>query len=244
MRTRPLALAPLASALALAAAACDGPARVELQPGTLRFLGRGQSLEVHATPYAKSGQPLPDHVCRWSSSDDKVATVSGPHNTGKVTSVGPGSAAVRCSLGELSAEVPVSVRVVSRVEARPAEVALKMLDEPRPVALELQAFDDTGALVAGRAAFTRCANEDVCRGDARGQLWAVGPGQTTAVAEVEGATSAPVAVKVVDARTAAGKPQRVTGNPMLEIEREVRAREAAEAKAREKAAKAAGAAKP
>jgi hypothetical protein len=35
-------------------------------------------------------------------------------------------------------------------------------------------------------------------------------------------------VKVVDARTAAGKPQRVKGDPMLEIEKAVRAREAEE----------------
>jgi hypothetical protein len=46
-------------------------------------------------------------------------------------------------------------------------------------------------------------------------------------------------VHVVDARTAEGKPRRVTGNPMEEIEKAVKARDAAEAKA-----KAAAAAKP
>jgi hypothetical protein len=72
-----------------------------------------------------------------------------------------------------------------------------------------------------------CASEDVCRGDSRGQLWATGAGETTAQVEVEGAR-ATLPVKVVDARTAAGKPQRVKGDPMLEIEKAVRAREAEE----------------
>jgi hypothetical protein len=138
---------------------------------------------------------------------------------------------VRCAIGDLVAELPVSVRVVSRVTARPAAVELKMLDEPAPVALDVQAFDDTGAAVLGRVAYTSCRDEGVCRGDARGQLWAVGPGTSTALVEVEGAR-AEVAVRVVDARTAEGKPQRVRGNPMEAIEREVRAREAAEAKQR------------
>jgi len=39
-------------------------------------------------------------------------------------------------------------------------------------------------------------------------------------------------VKVADARTAEGRPRAVKGNPMEEIERAVRAREAAEKKAR------------
>jgi hypothetical protein len=50
------------------------------------------------------------------------------------------------------------------------------------------------------------------------------------VVEVEGARSEPIAVRVVDARTRAGKPQPVRGNPDEEIEKEVRKREAEEAR--------------
>ncbi|HUL60358.1 MAG TPA: hypothetical protein VLU43_13830 [Anaeromyxobacteraceae bacterium] len=225
-----------AAALAAALLACDSPARVELSPGSLRFFGRGQSLKVHATPLAKNGKPMPERACRWSTSDAKVATVAGPGNDATVSSAGPGGATIRCALeGGATGEVPVSVRVVSRVEIRAARVELKVLDEAAPVALDVQAFDDTGAAVAGRAPTTRCASEDVCRGDGRGQLWAVAAGDTTATAEVEGARSAPIAVHVVDARTAKTRPQRVTGNPMLEIEKLVRERDAAEARKRAKA---------
>jgi hypothetical protein len=103
-----------------------------------------------------------------------------------------------------------------------------MLDEPAPVALQVTALDDTGAAVLGRALFSRCADEDVCRGDGRGQLWAVGPGDTTATVDVEGARSAEIPVHVVDARTAAGKPKAVKGNPMEEVEREYLRRQAEE----------------
>jgi hypothetical protein len=226
MTTRP-SPAHVLAALALALAACGSKAaRIETEPVSLRFGVRGQTAKVHATPVARSGQPVPDQACRWSSSDERVATVSGPHNDAVVTAAGPGSATIACAIGDVRAEVPVIVRVVSRVAVRPERVELKVLDEARPVALEVQAFDDAGAAVQGRAATSRCASEDVCRGDGRAQLWAVGAGETTAWVEVEGARSGEIAVRVVEARTAAGRPQAVRGNPMEAIEREVLRRDA------------------
>jgi hypothetical protein len=204
----------------LLVAACGGPARVELQPSSLRFGVRGQTAKVHAAPIAKSGRSVPDQICKWSSTDEKVATVAGPANDVVVTAVGPGSARIRCAIGDVNAELDVLVRVVARVDVEPRQAELRMQDEPVPLALRVTAHDDGGAPVLGRTAFSRCANEDVCRGDARGQLWAVGPGDTTAVVEVEGARSAEIAVHVVDARTASGKPKAVKGNPMEEIERQ------------------------
>ncbi len=224
MRTRTLALVPLLLA------ACEKPARIEMDPASLRFGLRGQTAKVHATPLARNGQRIPDQVCRWSSSDEKIATVSGPHNDGTVTATGPGAAAVRCTVGEVVGEVPVIVRVVAAVELRTPRADLKVTDEPAPFPLAVAAFDDAGGAVQGRVAIARCANEDVCRGDARAQLWAVAAGDTTALVEVEGVKSAWIPVHVVDARTAAGKPKAVRGNPMEEIERQVRARDAEERK--------------
>lgn len=208
------------------------PERVELAPGSLRFFGRDQTAAVHATPWASTGRPMPDQPCEWSSSDEKVATVTARRGEAVVTAIGPGMAAIRCDVKGTRAEIPVIVRVVAKVAVKPTTAELKMLDAPKPLALEVAAWDDVGTPVTGRAAHTRCADEAVCRGDGRGQLWAVGPGETKATVDVEGAT-AELAVRVVDARTAAGRPQRVTGNPMLEIERQVRERDAREA--REKA---------
>lgn len=225
---------PRSAAIALAAlslAACDGVARVELDPAALRFGVRGQTAKVHATPVAKNGKPLPGERCAWSSTDEKVATVAGPANDATVTAAGPGTATVRCTIGKVDADLPVLVRVVARVELKQARADLRVADEPAPFPLEVAVFDDGGAAVLGRSAFSRCANEEVCRGDGRAQLWAVAAGETTAFVEVEGARSAEIPVKVVDARTAAGRPQAVRGNPMEEIEREIREREEAERKA-------------
>jgi hypothetical protein len=221
-------LATLALLASTSLAACSSPEAVDLEPASLRFGVRGQTAKLHATPRARGGKPMPEAACAWSSSDEKVATVAGKHNDAVVTAVGPGSASVRCAIGAVTAKATALVRVVARVEASPARVQLRMLDEPAPVALEVRAFDDGGSPVTGRAPFSRCADEGVCRGDGRGQLWAVGPGRTTAVVEVEGSTSAPIEVSVTDARTAEGKPRAVKGNPMEEIEKEVREREAKE----------------
>jgi hypothetical protein len=216
-----LALAPLLTA-------CGGVARVDLDPTSLRFGARGQVARVHATPRAESGKALPDRACAWQSTDEGVATVKG-HNDAEVTAVGPGSATIRCTVAGVVAELPVIVRVVSRVVVRPLRVELRMTDEPAPTALAVEAFDDTGGPVVGRAAVSLCASEEVCRGDGRAQLWAVGPGDTTAQVEVGGVRSAEIAVHVVDARSAAARPRRVTGHPMEAYEKEYqrRLREAA-----------------
>jgi hypothetical protein len=219
--------------LPLVLAACEKPARVELEPASLRFAVRGQSAKVHARPVLRDGKPVPDQICRWTSTDPRVATAEGPHNEATVAAVGPGSAAIRCTIGDLVAEVSVLVRIVTRVSVKPERVEVRMQDEPAPVALSVAAFDDAGQPVLGRVAHTRCADEGICRGDARGQVWGVAPGASTAIVEVDGAR-AEIPVRVVDARTAEGKPKRVSGNPMEAIEREVRKRDAEAARAKAK----------
>ncbi len=221
MRALALLLAPVLLA------GCGGAARVDLEPGTLQLSGRGQAARIQATPRERNGRPVPSERCRWSSSDPAVATVEADGNAARVVSAGPGTATVRCAIGSVAAELPVTVRVVARLTVRPERAELRMLDEPAPLALQVEAVDDRGAPVTGRIVNITCAAEDVCRGDARGQLWATGAGETTARVEVEGA-QVTLPVKVVDARTAEGKPQAVKGDPMLEIERAVRAREAEE----------------
>jgi hypothetical protein len=232
MRAQPL----LALVALTALAACGGPVRIDLAPTTLTLYGRGQSASVHATPREKSGRPVPAEVCAWSSSDPAIATVSGRHNEATVTSVAAGTAAVLCRLGSLEARAVVAVRTVAKIRAAPEQVELLLADEKAPLALAVQVLDDQGAPVVGRIAFTRCDDEAVCRGDARGQLWATGAGATTATVDVEG-VKATVAVKVKDVRTEATRPKILKKGYMEDLEREVRQREAAEAAAALKAAK-------
>jgi hypothetical protein len=240
MRPSPLPLVLPALAALLTLAACgQRPARITLEPTGTRLFGRGQQAKFHANPVSKRGEPLQKFACAWSSTDEKVATVKGMHNDVTVTATGPGSANVRCTIGEVFAEANVAVRLAARVEVKPTKVDLEMLDEPQPVALQIQAFDDEGALLVGRAPFVRCANEEIARGDARGQLWAVGAGETSCSVEV-GDAKAPVAARVKDSRSADAKPKAVKGNPMEEVERQFLRDEA---KRKKEAAKGAAGAK-
>lgn len=233
MRTPPL----LSTLLGLlAAAGCARADRIELRPATVRFVGKGKSTVIHATPYEKNGRHIPDPPCGWSSSDERVVTVAGEGNDATLTSVAAGRAAVRCTIGGARAELPVEVRLVARISVRPDRAELKVSDAPAPLVLSVEAWDDEGVPLASRSAVVLCASEDVCRGDARGQVWPVGPGETTARVEIEGA-GVTIPVKVEEGRSADGRPKAVKGNPMLEIERKVRERERAEAAAREKAAR-------
>jgi hypothetical protein len=209
---------PALLALLVLLASCDPPSRIALDPQSVHLYARGQSARVRASPFARNGRPLPTEVCAWSSTDEKVAMVKASHNEVEVTAVGPGSAALRCRLGALVAEAPVSIRIVGRIEASPERAELKMLDRPEPVGLQIRAYDTEGLPFSGRAAVTRCDDEDVCRGDDRGQLWAVGPGESRVTVEVDQARTT-VTAHVVDARTAEGRPKRVKGNPMLDYEK-------------------------
>lgn len=203
----------------LGLAACGSSvARVEVDPAGLQLTVRGQEGRVRAVALAGNGKTLPEKTCAWSSTDPRVATVAGRGNEATVAAAGSGSAAVRCRVGDAVGEVPVSVRLIGKVEVTPAAVELRLLDHATPASLQLRALDEAGQPATPRRLSTRCLDENVCRGDDRGQLWPVGAGESRAVVEADGARPE-VAVRVVDARTAAGKPRAVTGNPMLEYER-------------------------
>jgi len=235
MRAHLLAVSTLAL-LTLTACGSQQPARITLEPTGARLFGRGQQAKFHASPVSKRGEPLQKFACAWSSSDESVATVKGMHNDVTVTAAGPGSATIRCAIGDVAAEASVAVRLAGRVEVKPTELDLTMRDEPQPTPLQIQAFDDQGALLVGRAPFIRCQNEEIARGDSRGQLWAVGPGETACSVEV-GDAKAEVRATVKDARSAEFKPKAVKGDPMAAYEKEFARREKERKRAEEKAAR-------
>ncbi len=207
---------PLHLAAALALTAC-GPSRIDIDPSGVQLFARGQKAKLHALPLAKSGRSLPDERCAWSSSDERVARVEGAHNEATVTAVGHGRASARCTIGKLSAEIPVGVSIVARVEVKPDTLELRVLDEPTPTVVAVRALDGEGREVQGRKVATRCLDENVCRGDDRGQIWPVGAGSSTLVVEIDDG-KAETRVQVADARSAAARPHAVSGNPMAHLD--------------------------
>jgi hypothetical protein len=220
---RALPVAARAPALALLAcagalASCDRPARVELDPPSLRFHARGQSAPIRATVRGSREKVLPAAGCDWASSDPRIASVQGKLRDATVTAVGPGTAAVRCTAGAAGATAQVVVRIAARVDATPSRLDLRLEDAPAAATLQVKVLDTEGRPLSDRPVATRCADESVCRGDDRGQIWPVGPGETRATVQVDAASTS-IPVKVVDARTAEGRPRRVKGNPMLDVEK-------------------------
>jgi hypothetical protein len=207
-----------AAAFLLSLSSCDRVSRVELEPESLRLHARGQSASVRAAMWSSSGKPIPSAACQWSTADERVASVAGTPRDATVTAKGPGTTSVRCTAGSAGASALVNVRLASRVEVSPPRLEIRLGDEPAPATLGVAVLDTEGRPLLDRPASTRCEDERVCRGDDRGQVWPLGAGETRAVVEVDGASSA-IPVRVVDVRSAAGRPRRVPGNPMLDVEK-------------------------
>ncbi len=216
-RSSPAHRARLRAAAALLALAACGPTRIETDPASVQLFGRGQKAKIHAVPRSESGRALSEKLCAWSSSDEKVAKVEGAHNEATVTAAGHGRATARCTIGKAAAEVPVTVTLVTRMEVAPKQLDLRVLDEALPSALVVHAFDGDGREVQGRLVATHCLDENICRGDGRGNVWPVGPGDSKVVVRVDDG-EAEAQVHVVDARTAAARPHAVSGNPMEHLD--------------------------
>jgi len=209
----PRATAP---ALVLVLLGC-GPARIDLEPASVQLHARGQSAVVHATPRATSGEPRPRDTCKWSSSDERVASVTGArHNEAEVTANGHGRAVLRCEVSGVVAEAPVTVTLVARLAVTPTRLDLSLRDDAAPTALAVEAIDTEGRPVRGRPVVTRCQDEAVCRGDARGQVWPVGAGTTRVTIAVDG-VEAELPVRVLEARSAAARPRRLRVSPVEQL---------------------------
>jgi hypothetical protein len=85
-------------------------ASVEVQPEA-PTVAAGSTVQLTATPEDKNGQPLSGRTVTWSSSDPKVATVSG---NGKVTGVAAGLAVITATSEKQPGTSSVTVTAQSR----------------------------------------------------------------------------------------------------------------------------------
>lgn len=113
MSTRQLLIA--SAALTLLAACSKTPARIDVEPQTIRFRSTGEQIAVLVRVLDLDGESIPDSKVTFTSSAPEVATVS---PEGMVTAAGPGEAQIRVSSGELSVSVAVRVSVPRKVILR------------------------------------------------------------------------------------------------------------------------------
>ena len=158
---------------------------IRLTPLAARIVGpSGTRFPLAATIVNSRDAPVALPLT-WSSSDEKVLTVS---PDGEITTVGAGSAVVVARLAELqaAADVTVDPRAVSRVEVRPATALVRVGDSQH---FEIAVFDRDGKPIEGAAARFVSSDPAVATVDAAGVAAGKRPGTATIRAEVGGATA-------------------------------------------------------
>lgn len=187
----------LASTLGLAfvMAACSQPDYFDMKPTTVTFESRGATRTVRAVAMDRRGNEFAtEKPTKWTSSDEKVATVD---ENGKVTAMGSGVATIRAHRGELVGEVLVDVNTADKLILEPGELTLA--EDGQPILPTIKLLDGRGKPLRDRLIRVKCADEKICNTDAERKVWPVGPGETTYEVSYDG-LKAEMKVKVEPAK--------------------------------------------
>src|SRR5688572_25968233 len=153
----------------------------------------GTQMTLVATPRASGGEVLQRAVA-WSSTDERIATVSG---AGVVTAVAPGPVSIVASSESRTGAAPI---VVTPVPAPMAEVRISVDDELQldwngTAQLSAVPLDADGNQLPARPVQWLSNRTDVASVSATGLVQAVGPGLGILTAVIDG-LSAQVGVRV------------------------------------------------
>jgi hypothetical protein len=158
---------------------------VEIVPMTARLLGPpGSTLPLQAVIKNSHDQPIGVPVT-WSSSDDKVATVS---PDGVVTSSGAGRATIVAKVGDLQtgAEIAVDTRTVGKIVLLPATALVRVGDSQH---YEVMVYGADGKEIEGASARFTSSNPAVASVDTAGVASGLKAGVATIRAQVGSLTA-------------------------------------------------------
>lgn len=194
-----LSRALLCAAAVLAAGCTTKPDQLEPDPASYTFYGVGQDAWFKAVPRIAKGKRFTKMEADvvWESADASIVTVD-VH--GKAVSVGPGQTVLKASLGSLSYEVPVEVRVIGEVRLDVDSLTLTLTGDEDEIirngaTVTGEVFDTLGRKIEGKQPAFSCKDENVCR-TSNGQVVPVEAGETLLVARSEKAVKE-IPVKVV-----------------------------------------------
>ncbi len=163
----------------------DPVASVVVSPAALT-LAIGSTSQLTGVPRRADGEPLDGRTITWSSSDEAIASVD---ETGLVTAVSAGEVEVAAASEGKQGRVTVTVSdvAVATVEVDPATATLPL---GQSMMLTAIAKDADGNVLADRPAAwsTEPRFLDVISVSATGQVTAVGQGNATMTATIEGKT--------------------------------------------------------
>lgn len=142
----------------------------------------GTRLNLLLTIRDSKNKPV-DLKVVWSSSDQKVATVS---PDGIVSSVAPGTVTVAAKIGDLQAisDLKVELKQIGRLEVRPATAIVRVGDSQH---FEIIAYGPDGIPIEGAFAFFVSSNTAVATVDGSGQATGLAPGAAVIRAQLGGA---------------------------------------------------------
>ncbi|MGH9366891.1 MAG: Ig-like domain-containing protein [Thermoanaerobaculia bacterium] len=158
---------------------------VEIVPMTARLLGPpGSSLPLKAAVKNSRDQSIELPVT-WSSSDEKVATVS---PEGVVASAGPGKATIVAKMGDLQTgvEIVVDTRTVGKLLLLPATALVRVGDSQH---YEVRVYGADGREIEGASARFSSSNPAVASVDTAGVASGLKAGVATIRAQVGNLTA-------------------------------------------------------
>jgi hypothetical protein len=141
----------------------------------------GTKLNLLLTIKNSKDKPV-DFKVAWSSSDEKIATVS---QEGVVSSVAPGIVSVAAKIGDLQAvcDLKVELREIGRLEIKPATAIVRVGDGQR---FEIVAYSPDGIPIEGAFAFFESSNTAVATVDGSGQAMGLSRGAAVIRARLGG----------------------------------------------------------
>lgn len=160
------------------------PARVSsvrIEPDAIDMFV-AQSANLTATAYASDGAPISGRGVVWTTHNAAVAAVS---QSGRVTGLLPGNAAITAVIDGHSATASVRVRLVpvARVVVVPSSVTI---DPGKSTTLEARVFDAAGNLLTGRTVTWTSSDTRIVTVSADGVARGVRRGTAVVTASVEG----------------------------------------------------------
>jgi len=156
---------------------------VSVQP-TTNTVVQNASVQLTAVVRDVAGNPAPDRVVAWSSSNTAIATVS---SSGTVTGVTPGSANITATSEGQSGTASVNVLIapVATVTVTPGSANVIV---GQTTTLTATTKDALGNTLTGRSIAWSTANSAIATVSTAGVVTAVAPGGTTITATSEGKT--------------------------------------------------------
>ena len=141
----------------------------------------GTKLNLLLTVKSSALRPV-DIKAVWSSSDERVATVS---QDGVVTSVGPGTVSIAAKIGDLQAvsELQVDLKQITRLQVKPATAIVRVGESQQ---FEIIAYGQDGLAIEGAFAFFVSSNASVAIVDGSGLATGLAPGAAVIRAQLGG----------------------------------------------------------